>query len=77
MNTKIAFAGSPFQMPARLAVGLGLESGLGTVFSGTVRPVLNYRGLLGLPHPASGRKPDFGCNIANQSSPSKFVNVCI
>ena len=28
---------------------------------GLVRPVLKILRSLGLPHPASGRKPDFGC----------------
>ena len=53
--------GSPFQLPARLAVGLGLESGLETGCPVSFAPSSTPRNL-GLPRPASGRKPDFGCN---------------
>jgi len=53
--------GSPFQLPTRLAVGLGLESGLETGCPASCAPSSTLR-ILGLPHPAPGRKPDFGCN---------------
>jgi hypothetical protein len=53
--------GSPFQMPARLADGLGLESGLETGCPVSFAPSELLR-ILGLPRPAPGRKPDFGCN---------------
>src|SRR5271170_3426023 len=53
--------GSPFQLPARLAVGLGLESGLETGCPVSFAPSSLLR-ILGLPCPASGRKPDLGCN---------------
>ena len=43
---------------ARLAVGLGLESGLVSALPGFVRPVLDHLRNLVLPRPASGRKPD-------------------
>ena len=53
--------GSPFQLPTRLADGLGLESGLETSCLASFAPSSLLR-ILGLPHPAPGRKPDFGCN---------------
>jgi hypothetical protein len=54
--------GSPFQMPARLAVGLGLESGLGSGYPEPFAPsTAECLWSLGPPHPASGRKPDLGC----------------
>jgi hypothetical protein len=53
--------GSPFQLPTRLAVGLGLESGLETSCLASFAPSSLLR-ILGLPHPAPERKPDFGCN---------------
>ena len=56
--------GSPFQLPTRLAVGLGLESGLETSCLASFAPSSLLR-ILGLPHPAPGRKPDFGCNGSN------------
>jgi len=56
--------GSPFQLPTRLAVGLGLESGLETGCPASCAPSSTLR-ILGLPHPAPGRKPDFGCNGKN------------
>jgi len=54
--------GAPFQMPAGLAVGLGLESGLNAVFPALFAPPrLDWPGYSGPPRPASGRKPDLGC----------------
>jgi hypothetical protein len=53
--------GSPFQLPTRLADGLGLESGLEISCLTSFAPSSLLR-ILGLPHPAPGRKPDFGCN---------------
>jgi hypothetical protein len=53
--------GSPFQLPTRLAVGLGLESGLEISCLISFAPSSTLR-ILGLPCLASGRKPDFGCN---------------
>jgi hypothetical protein len=32
---------------------------------------------LGLPHPASGRKPDFGCNAQTKTHSPGFVNTQI
>jgi hypothetical protein len=53
--------GSPFQLPTRLADGLGLESGLDILLPDTLRPAPGfYPGNLGPPHPASGRKPELG-----------------
>jgi hypothetical protein len=52
--------GSPFQLPARLAVGLGLESGLETGCPASFAP--SDCSEFGSPASASGRKPDFGCN---------------
>jgi hypothetical protein len=51
---------SPFQLPARLADGLGLESGLELCCQSACAPSSFPRNL-GLPHSASGRKPNLGC----------------
>src|ERR1051325_3085874 len=56
--------GSPFQMPARLADGLGLESGLGAGCPAPFAPSPDsiWRpGNLVPPRPASGRKRNLGC----------------
>ena len=53
--------GSPFQLPTRLAVGLGLESGLEISCLISFAPSSLLR-ILGLPCPAPGRKSDLGCN---------------
>src|SRR5277367_4566620 len=66
--------GSPFQLPTRLAVGLGLESGLETSCLASFAPSELLRNL-GLPRPASGRKPDFGCNGKSKSRPPIPVKI--
>jgi hypothetical protein len=63
-------------MPARLAVGLGLESGPVIPLPEPLRPVLKLffiSRILGLPRPASGRKPDLGCNAQTKTQPPDFV----
>src|SRR4051812_48746117 len=64
---KCASRGSPFQMPARLADGLGLESGLELCCQSSCAPSSFPRNL-GLPHSASGRKPNLGCNQESLTS---------
>ncbi len=61
---------SPFPMPARLADGLGLESGPGDL---TVRPGPVLR-TLGPPLVAPGRRPRFGCWADASHSPRALSN---
>src|SRR5437660_1389279 len=49
-------------MPARLADGLGLESGLGALRPRRSPHPGNHPRYSGPPRPASGRKPDLGCS---------------
>jgi len=65
--------GSPFQMPTRLADGLGLESGLESGCPASFAPSAAYAPELVPPHPASGRKPDLGCNGQSKSQSPGFV----
>ena len=55
--------GSPFQMPARLADGLGLESGLGALYSAPFAPSPErcVQGISVPPRPVSGRRQNLGC----------------
>ena len=65
--------GSPFQLPTRLADGLGLESGLETGCPVSFAPSAAHAPELVPPHPASGRKPDLGCNGQSKTQPPGFV----
>ena len=77
--------GSPFQMPTRLADGLGLESGLETGCPVSYAPSLNpYPRTLGPPHRPAGRQTGLGCNYCqNQSHQERIcqakelVKICI
>ena len=64
--------GSPFQLPTRLAVGLGLESGLEISCLTSFAPSSLLR-ILGLPCPTPGRKPDLGCNEMSKSQSHGLV----
>jgi hypothetical protein len=60
-------------MPTRLADGLGLESGLETGCPASFAPSAAHAPELVPPHPASGRKPDLGCNGQSKTQPPGFV----
>src|ERR1017187_5271113 len=66
--------GSPFQLPTRLADGLGLESGLGARRREPFAPSQSC-GISVPPHPVSGGNPDLGCNGIIQPNPRRFVNL--
>jgi len=62
--------GSPFQLPTRLADGLGLRSGLGSGSPLPFAPVRNSTPDLGPPHRPAGRRAKLGCNYFNRFSQS-------
>jgi len=67
--------GSPFQLPTRLADGLGLRSGLGSGSPLPFAPVRNSTPDLGPPHRPAGRQANLGCNYFERFSQShKFFN---
>jgi hypothetical protein len=68
--------GSPFQLPTRLADGLGLESGLGARCREPFAPSQSLGNLVP-PHPTSGRKLNLGCNPESKSRWRDFVKLAV
>ena len=71
--------GSPFQMPARLADGLGLESGLGAAYTAPFAPSsdeLSPKNSVP-PRPAPGREPDLGCKSTADSAIALRQNLTL
>src|SRR5690349_4783519 len=59
--------GSPFQLPTRLADGLGPGSDLETSYLASFAPSSHPVRILGPPHRPAGRQADLGCNCFSQT----------